>query len=114
MTVPSFYQEFIFLYDDFEIIPEEKVTAILNYVSQNYCSASAWKEKRKAGIMLFAAHLLTVKWMNKAQVAGAVTQLSSGTPPSPLTPTENDLKLTTYGRQYLDMMNSLPITGMAI
>ena len=112
--VPA-YEDFIALHEEFEVLGQQKVTAHLKYVANNYCAPRAWGKKQQAGIMLLTAHLLYMKWQTQAQVGGAAAKISSGEAPSTLSPTDKDLALTTYGRQYLELRNTLPrTTGFAI
>ena len=109
------YEQFIALYEEFEVLEKSKVIAHLEHVANNYCAPKAWGKKQQTGIMLLTAHLLYMKWQTQAQVGGAAAKISSGETPSMLNPTDKDLELTTYGRQYLELRNTLPrTTGFAI
>lgn len=103
--------EFLALYDDFSTVDRLKVQANLDFCARNYCKGKVWGATRKDAIMLRAAHRGTMLWFQTAQMAAAATAVSKGTAPANQVAVDNELLLTTYGREYLELRKSLPITG---
>lgn len=73
-----------------------------------------WGNKASEGVELLAAHFLTAYFYEQAQMAGGAINLNAGQVaqiPSP-TGSREDYSATSYGRQYLNLLDSLPITGI--
>lgn len=103
--------EFLALYDDFSTVDRPKVQANLDFCARNYCKGKVWGEARKDAVMLRAAHRGTMLWFQTAQMAAAATAVSKGAAPPSQQAVDNELLLTTYGRQYIELRSRLPITG---
>ena len=107
--------EFLALYDEFEVLGIDKVQAVIDYAERNYCSAKSWGGKQRDGIMLVAAHALTMQVMQTSEMIGSTVSVARGQGGRSGSPADNDFQLTTYGRQYLALRKTLPkITGFAI
>lgn len=106
-------EEFLLDYDDFSSIDLAKIQANLDFCARNYCKGKVWGSKRKDAIMLRAAHRGAMLWLQTAQMAQAASSISSGGSPFNPTPADDELKLTTYGRQFLELRASLLITGFS-
>jgi hypothetical protein len=64
------------------------------------CPQDRWGDYTDRGVMLKAAHILTMEWYDTAEVTGAAVPLAGGQPArSPVTGGD-DLDLTTWGRQF--------------
>lgn len=64
------------------------------------CPPSRWKLYTDRGVMLKAAHLLSMDWYETASIAGAAVPLAGGTAARSPASSGDDLDLTTWGRQF--------------
>ena len=107
--------DFLTRYPDFAVIDNHIIQDVLDTNAEIYCGGSVWLEypiKRRLGVFLSAAHVLTMEWLQTAEVVGAASSLASGSTGRSPTSSENDFQLTTYGRQYLSVKASLPVIGI--
>jgi phosphopantetheinyl transferase len=71
-------------------------------------------EKRKLAVMYAAAHLLTMTWMQAAEIASQASTIAEGGGSRGLIAQENDFNLTHYGRMYLQIVKTTYFTPFCI
>lgn len=109
--------DFLAKYPDFAILENHIIQDTIDTVSVVYCGGTPWLQrpaKRETGICFATAHLLTMNWIQTAEVVGAASSLASGSPGRSPSSVENDFSLTTYGRQFLQIKQSIPATGISM
>ena len=101
--------KFLATYDEFRSLEESKVSAALTQ-AQAYCS-TCWGELREQGVFLVAAHILTTRWLQVGTVASfAVVQAKGSQANNPMI-ADKWFTTTTYGQQYLELRQAIPVTG---
>jgi Protein of unknown function (DUF4054) len=72
--------KFLVRYEEFTSVNPELVELILAEAEQD-CLAEFWLEKRDRGVMLHAAHELTLRWYQTQRLQGAQGELETGKVP---------------------------------
>lgn len=107
--------EFLTKFPDFATIEHYQIENQLEIA--NICHApnpQIEPEKRKLAIMYAAAHLLTMMWMQAAEVAGQASTVAEGGGSRGLIAQDNDFNLTHYGRMYLQIIRTTYFTPFCI
>jgi hypothetical protein len=104
-------ENFLAIYTMFESVDAMFITHALE-TSEMFCPLSVWGDKQVKGIMLYAAHLLAMDWLQQAEIAAAATSIASGQSSRSQTSAQDDLDLTTYGRQFKLLRKTIPAFGL--
>lgn len=97
---------FLSLYPQFSGIELHLIQYQLNFASNNYCPG--WEEPKKTdGTMLITAHNLSMGWLQQADIASSAAGIASGSGSKSPSGSENDWSLTTYGRQYIALRDTI-------
>lgn len=99
---------FLSLYPQFSGVELHLIQYQLDFAANNYCPN--WEESKKtAGTMFIAAHNLSMSWLQQADIASSAAGIASGSGSKSPSPSENDWNLTTYGRQYIALRDTIYI-----
>lgn len=107
--MPITTNEFINVYPDFCDVDRHLIDHALQ-MGRMYCGH--WPTpSRDFGIQLVAAHILTMRWFQTAEVAAAAAQIAEGG--GGMVPGEgmDDFLKTFYGRQYVQLRDLQFIPG---
>jgi Protein of unknown function (DUF4054) len=74
-------ETFLIRYEEFTAVNPELIRLILAEAEQD-CLAEFWEEKRDRGVMLLAAHELTLRWYQTQRLQGAQGELEEGKVPN--------------------------------
>lgn len=97
---------FLSLYPQFSVVDYHVIQHQLNAAENNYCIS--WPEPKKTqGIMLVAAHHLTIEWLQQVEVVSSASVVVEGSKINALSPKKIDWNLTTYGWQYLSLSETI-------
>ena len=103
--------DFLTYYPDFAVLDSHIIQNTLDVANDCYCRGTPWLNKpkmRDQAIKLITAHILTMQWFQTAEIVGAATSLASGSPGRSVSAGDNDFKMTSYGRQYLEIRARIP------
>ena len=105
--------QFLALYPQFSSVELHLIQYQLDFAANNYCSG--WTEPKKTdGAMLIAAHNLSMSWFQQADVASSAAGIASGSGSKSPSGTENDWSLTTYGRQYIALRDTIYVPPLIV
>ena len=116
MTLVSL-DDFLLRYEEFTGVNADLVQILLAEAEQD-CRVEFWEEKHSRGIMLLAAHQLTMRWYQKQAMTGAQGELEDGKIPdfSRVMLSAPSVKLgdesfacTVYGLEFLRLKQGLSI-----
>lgn len=98
--------QFLSIYPQFATVEQHLINYHLKFAAENYCSS--WSEPKKTNaIMLITAHILSMDWIQQTEIAGNATNIASGGSVSNTSEKKSDWNLTTYGRQYLSLAETI-------
>lgn len=106
--------EFLSCYPDFNVVPLNVIQYELDGAEACYFQG-VWRrfpERYRRGVMLVAAHELTMRWQQTSEIAAAAASIASGQGGGNPTQSDNDFSLSHYGRQYLELAKTIPAHGL--
>lgn len=106
--------DFLVRYPEMKPVPLDLIEAVLVEVEQD-CPLHTWKNKQGRAVMLLTAHILTLRWMQIGEIAGAASVLASGGGgASAESLGQDDLERTEYGLQFKRLRSQLTAAGTAV
>ncbi|MEW6494502.1 MAG: DUF4054 domain-containing protein [Cyanobacteriota bacterium] len=107
MLTPS---AFLAEYDEFQTLSEPKIqSAILQAIV--YCPLHAWGELHSQAVFLVTAHILAMRWLQVGAIAASSVQNAKGRDASNRMDSDSWLTGTTWGQQFLQLRQGLPVCG---
>lgn len=104
---------FLSLYPQFSGVGLHAIQYQLNYAENNYCPD--WNEPKKTdGTMLITAHNISMGWLQQADIASSAAGIASGSGSKSPSGSDNDWSLTTYGRQYLLLRDTIYVPPLLV
>lgn len=98
--------QFLTIYPQFSGVPLGAIQYQLDYAANNYCPS--WEEPKKTdATMLITAHNLSMGWLQQAEIASSAAGIASGSGSRSPSGSDNDWSLTTYGRQFLLLRDTI-------
>lgn len=98
--------QFLAIYPQFSSVEIHAIQYQLNYAANNYCPN--WEEPKKSdAVMLIAAHNLSMGWFQQADIASSAQGIVSGSGSKSPVGSDGDWNLTTHGRQYLTLRDTV-------
>lgn len=100
---------FLTYYPDFSDLERHMIEYALKCAT---VFTSNWQEpQREMGTMLVAAHLLTMRWFQTAEIAGAAASVAQGGGSVGAAEGMDDFLKTHYGRMYVQLRDNQFVPG---
>lgn len=101
--------QFLTYYPDFSDLERHLIDYSLKFATT---FTPRWPEpQREMGTMLVAAHLLTMRWYQTAEIAGAAASVAQGGGAVGGAEGLDDFLKTHYGRMYVQLRDNLFVPG---
>ena len=98
-------------YPRFECQDDSDIESILALATM-FCPAEKWGAKQIEGIGYLAAHMVETEIHQKLQTAAMGAQAAEGKGVSMPQPIQDSLHLTSYGRMFYFILQSIPVAPM--
>lgn len=105
--------DFLTRFPMLEAVPEHAIANILAE-QEIFCPARVWGNKQNMAILLRAAHVVSMEWIQTGILASSANSIASGGGATAPSGAEDDLDLTTYGRQFKALRKTIPAIGFIL
>jgi hypothetical protein len=110
MLTPS---AFLAEYDEFQTLSEPKIRlAITSAIA--YCPVEVWGLNYSQAVSLVTAHILAMRWLQVGAIASSSVQNAKGRDSNNRMDSDSWLTGTVWGQQFLQLRQSLPVSGFVV
>ncbi|MBD2364533.1 DUF4054 domain-containing protein [Anabaena minutissima FACHB-250] len=110
MITPS---QFLANYDEFQSLDEPKIQAVINEAA-TFCPIEVWGSRHNQAVSLVTAHTLAMRWLQVGAIAANAVQNAKGRDASNRMDSDSWLTGTVWGQQFLQLRQSLSVSGFVI